>query len=225
MNIKSLAVVVCAAAALASPAAALTFVQDKTFDALAPGISTGFTFDQFDASLGTLDSVTLDFSFLMPDVSSTVTNTHRSQARTYTVGGNATGGVSGAGFTLSNTSATVSKQTASISAGNMGPIGSFGGSGGSSATLATGLGAFIGDGDLAYNFTRAASFTLMPNGQGTLKINPLVGGTAKLTYNYTAPVVTSPTTGAVPEPATWAMMIIGFGAAGAMMRRRRAAFA
>jgi hypothetical protein len=27
---------------------------------------------------------------------------------------------------------------------------------------------------------------------------------------------------AVPEPATWAMMILGFGAAGAMMRRRRA---
>ncbi len=30
---------------------------------------------------------------------------------------------------------------------------------------------------------------------------------------------------AVPEPATWAMMIIGFGAAGAAIRRRRDAFA
>ena len=29
----------------------------------------------------------------------------------------------------------------------------------------------------------------------------------------------------VPEPATWAMMIMGFGAAGAMLRRRRAAIA
>ena len=29
--------------------------------------------------------------------------------------------------------------------------------------------------------------------------------------------------GAVPEPATWAMMLIGFGALGAMMRRRHAA--
>lgn len=31
-----------------------------------------------------------------------------------------------------------------------------------------------------------------------------------------------PPTGAVPEPATWAMMILGFGAAGSMIRRRRA---
>ena len=29
--------------------------------------------------------------------------------------------------------------------------------------------------------------------------------------------------GVIPEPGTWAMMIIGFGAAGAMIRRRRAA--
>lgn len=32
-------------------------------------------------------------------------------------------------------------------------------------------------------------------------------------------------TGAIPEPATWAMMIIGFAGAGAALRRRRAAFA
>lgn len=31
--------------------------------------------------------------------------------------------------------------------------------------------------------------------------------------------------GIVPEPATWAMMILGFGAAGAMVRRRRALLA
>lgn len=30
---------------------------------------------------------------------------------------------------------------------------------------------------------------------------------------------------AVPEPASWALMIMGFGAAGALLRRRRAAFA
>ena len=34
-----------------------------------------------------------------------------------------------------------------------------------------------------------------------------------------------PATGVIPEPATWAMMIIGFGGVGAMMRRRRHALA
>jgi len=32
-------------------------------------------------------------------------------------------------------------------------------------------------------------------------------------------------TGSVPEPATWTMMIMGFGAAGALLRRRRTAIA
>lgn len=36
-----------------------------------------------------------------------------------------------------------------------------------------------------------------------------------LTYNYT------PVTALVPEPATWAMMLAGFGAIGASMRRRK----
>ncbi|MBI1196456.1 MAG: PEP-CTERM sorting domain-containing protein [Phenylobacterium sp.] len=31
--------------------------------------------------------------------------------------------------------------------------------------------------------------------------------------------------GGVPEPATWALLVLGFGAAGATMRRRRAALA
>lgn len=34
-----------------------------------------------------------------------------------------------------------------------------------------------------------------------------------------------PTPGAIPEPATWAMMILGFGLAGATLRRRREALA
>ncbi len=35
------------------------------------------------------------------------------------------------------------------------------------------------------------------------------------------PVVVPPATGVIPEPATWAMMIAGFGLVGGMLRRRR----
>jgi len=47
-------------------------------------------------------------------------------------------------------------------------------------------------------------------------LTPLPGGG----YGYPA---AAPGAGAVPEPATWAMMIMGFGAIGGAMRRRRAA--
>lgn len=54
-------------------------------------------------------------------------------------------------------------------------------------------------------------------------------------YNYSQQNVTyagiqddvlpPPPTGAIPEPSTWAMMILGFGAAGSLIRRRRVAVA
>lgn len=38
-------------------------------------------------------------------------------------------------------------------------------------------------------------------------------------------VVAPPSAGAVPEPATWAMMVLSFGAIGGLLRRRRATYA
>ena len=46
---------------------------------------------------------------------------------------------------------------------------------------------------------------------GQLDNRALAGGGGTLVFG---------TTGAVPEPATWAMMIVGFGGVGALMRRR-----
>lgn len=43
------------------------------------------------------------------------------------------------------------------------------------------------------------------------------------TFTYRIPndLVTIVVPGAVPEPATWAMMIVGFGMVGGVLRRRR----
>ncbi len=42
-----------------------------------------------------------------------------------------------------------------------------------------------------------------------------------LQYGFKAPIVSPPPTGAIPEPATWAMLIAGFGLVGAAARRRQ----
>lgn len=44
---------------------------------------------------------------------------------------------------------------------------------------------------------------------------------ASVTYAGISDDVLPPPTGGIPEPATWAMMILGFGAAGSLLRRRR----
>jgi hypothetical protein len=57
-------------------------------------------------------------------------------------------------------------------------------------------------------------------GEGESFNGALPGGDTSSGDNQSNDVRLPP--GAVPEPATWAMMIAGFGMAGAMMRRRRA---
>ena len=54
------------------------------------------------------------------------------------------------------------------------------------------------------------------NGAGNIvtQFNTQAGAYAEVTYTYATP--------GIPEPATWAFMIMGFGAAGSIVRRRRA---
>ena len=51
-----------------------------------------------------------------------------------------------------------------------------------------------------------------------LQVFGLTGGTKSLDIDVN---MGAGSTGAIPEPTTWALMIFGFGAAGAMLRRRR----
>lgn len=54
---------------------------------------------------------------------------------------------------------------------------------------------------------------------GTFNLSSIVSGASTLRISQ------APTTGAVPEPATWMMMLAGFALTGAAMRRRRPVFA
>ena len=212
-----------AALAAASPAAALTIVQTETIASAAAGTTTAVSFDQFDALLGTLDSVMLSFTAEMPSVSGTLRNNPGTQ-RTFTLTRGIRTGLSGNGFMLDADLGTGMSTIGPLNANQQVNIGPFsGGSGGDSDTLLAGLGAFVGPGTVSFNFTRQSLFSINPS-SGTLTITPSAGGSASLTYNYTAfppPPPPPPLPGAVPEPATWAMMILGMGAAGAVLRRRR----
>ena len=72
-------------------------------------------------------------------------------------------------------------------------------------------GAFI-SGNSFYQLFGAGTFDL---NQSNLFINPRVGG--GFDVSSIAPAVT----GAVPEPASWALLTVGFGLAGSALRRRR----
>ena len=77
-------------------------------------------------------------------------------------------------------------------------------------------------------------FSLMSTGTlDVFTLNPTLLTTGLHTLSVTGNIVTGPSasysgtinfnTPAVPEPATWAMMLLGFGGIGFMMRRRRPA--
>lgn len=80
--------------------------------------------------------------------------------------------------------------------------------------------------NVAYNLTiGGGTFSITDVAQGGNFVNGYINiGNGAVTGGtpYTPPVVGGP---AVPEPATWALMITGFGLAGVALRRRRSAIA
>ena len=77
--------------------------------------------------------------------------------------------------------------------------------------FAGGCGAVVWDGPAIFNFGDGGSFSVaLDNVTFGTPGNAQVGGTFTLLSN------------SVPEPATWAMMLMGFGAVGFSMRRKRA---
>ncbi len=70
-------------------------------------------------------------------------------------------------------------------------------------------------------FSGPTSSPMLLTGVFLLSDVPRQRVTDPLVVNYRL-TVTDVTAGAVPEPATWAMLIAGFGVIGGAMRRRRA---
>ena len=84
-------------------------------------------------------------------------------------------------------------------------------------------GLFVGDTIIGIHFGGGA-FPGGGNDQATgfFKINAGAGlDTLTLNLSSSSGVVLYQTGGAVPEPATWGMMIVGFGGIGALLRTRR----
>ena len=82
-----------------------------------------------------------------------------------------------------------------------------------------------------YNFSPVVTTAVNSGGVFTFAGYQASAGEYFTSVNYSGGGATGATdiqlgsAGAVPEPATWAMMIIGFGAAGSMIRRRKVVIA
>lgn len=81
------------------------------------------------------------------------------------------------------------------------------------------VGLYVGSGtfDITYNATGSASATTTGIGGSGTASNPELQGRIRVFFDYET------TSTPIPEPATWAMMLLGFGLAGVRLRGRRTA--
>jgi hypothetical protein len=200
-----------ALALAALPASAVTITQTGGFAGALPFAATPIVFNRFNAPGQVLQSVTLSFE--------------------NSGGGSATitaGRFGAVGFVSNAQTVAVIGNGFSLSARGAGPaqgvaLGAnavrtyfFSPNSADSETLTGDLSAFLGPGTLSFAF-------------GIVDTSlPLAVGTASTVRDQnfeTVITLTYDSIAAVPEPATWGMMIFGFGLAGAALRRRAPAAA
>ena len=109
--------------------------------------------------------------------------------------------------------------TESSNVGGFGPGGVFMGFMGSGAYTGLSLGAF--DADVHSGVFRTDPFTGMPIDSWVLEGSTSSGGDTGDAFETTAADGHMIFSSGVPEPATWALMLGGFGLAGVALRRRR----
>jgi len=183
---------------------------------LPAGFTTTLDFNPFTNPGERLTGVTLTFSTGFSTdftVNSNVLGGSNSSRR-ITLNRGIEGTLSGNGFNLSDTdvvSKTINVPKRTLS--NPVSFGTYDPTAAGSGSLASGFSAFTGPGPVAFSFN-AKQFGNSIDGSGTLPIPNLLNSTTAFsaTLNYES---------VVPEPATWAMLLGGFGLVGATLRRGR----
>lgn len=84
------------------------------------------------------------------------------------------------------------------------------------------LGITLGTGGFSYSIDGVSSFTAPRDGSTSIGSVILQGYNVGQSYDIAWDNLATTSGGAVPEPANWALMIVGFGAVGAAMRRKTA---
>lgn len=205
-------IVAAAAATLlcASAAHAALLQHTVTFSEQATDWSNGFSVARFDASLGTLNSVTLALTGAMR---STSLFYDVNQPETIGVDFNGNLAISLPGY--STLSLLLSgHDNFLVPAGDSGPYNGLAVSGTNSYSLNSGLAAFIGSGALSGNAGSSATTTVNGSGNYDSEINTRTSGALTVTYNYTA------NGNAVPEPGALALVGLALAAASLALRRR-----
>jgi hypothetical protein len=203
--------------ALASSAQASTLVQGFGLAHVGignmPVMGQGSPLAQFDPSLGTLQSVTLAIDNQVYFYPNPTTNSNQTSA-SYTLGGTFTNTIVIGGVQLAFSYTPL--ETGTLYGGEFRLVG-IGGSATSQTTISSNFGALVGTGTvtpLSLMTGIITTYAVDPGVQLLLAPKAQFVSNGTLTYTYAEPG--SP---AVPEPATWMLMIGGLGIAGASMRR------
>jgi hypothetical protein len=225
---KFLLAAVLGATLVAAPATAAITTSQTLSGSLGPafllpgGFSTTLNFNPFNNPGETLTSVRLSFTtgFQSDFIVTNVNLFGSPSSRQITLARGISGAINGNGFSLADTDIVSKTQTVGRPA--VVSFGNYAASVGGEDTLLAGNPVFTGPGPVSFAFSASQfgnTLTGTPNLGLTTALPNLL--TASSFYDVTL-TYESEAIPPIPEPATWAMMMAGFGLAGAALRRRRA---
>lgn len=222
-----------AALAASGPAAALTTIVTVSTSATATPFTTVLSLAQFDVAGQVLESFTIDLLVRLTG-SAGVENLTGSAKGPYNIDLSVATTLTRAGVSLLANATSPTQTIASLArydrvsdfAGTSGStITGFSGSGSASQLITADLAPYTGSGTVAFTVDGTGTSTITGSGLGTFLSLVQTFVDATVTLTYVSRDFVPPPPSEVPEPASWLMMIAGFGAIGGGLRRRRASLA